>query len=150
MLHFAEKLRSVTVGTLNITEVTIFLPLYTLLFALAVFGTFFPDRAAVFRKTYPLLYMFVLGLAAIVQLPILVNGYWEVGIAFSRIGRDTLFDASVVLLPFIYLSLFFFSLYFQQKKQQDTSFTLALFSSIIMCPSLYLTLMSAIYYLLRS
>jgi hypothetical protein len=139
-------------ATFGFTNIYIFLPLYTLLFALSILGAIYPEKVIAFKKSNPFLYIFVLFLATLVQFPILIHGYWEIGIAYTALGRNVLFDLSIYFLPFLYLALFLLSIYFQRRKGakiERTSFTLAVFTSVIMCPFVYLVLMSTIYYFLR-
>ena len=128
---------------------TIFIPLYTILFALAFASLIYPERAVQLKGQQPFFYKVLLALASVIQLPILVSGYWETGILFSKIDQVKIFDTSIYFLPILYLGIFLLSLYSQKRKKYKleggTSFTLAVFISIILVPCVYLSLMSILY-----
>ncbi len=136
----------------SFTERFIFLPLFTLLLALAVLSLVFPDKAETFKRTRPFAYASILCLSAVIQFPLLMKGFLEMGIAYSNINRSSLFDISIAALPVLYLALFALSIYCQRKSPErieKTSLTLAVYTSFIIGPFAYLFLMGILYYFFR-
>ncbi len=136
----------------SFTERFIFLPLFTLLLALAVLSLIFPGKAQGFRKDRPLAYAVILCLSAVIQFPLLMRGFLEMGIGYSQINRSSLFDISIASLPVLYLALFALSIYSQRRMPdtaEKTSLTLAVYTSFIIGPFAYLFLMGSLYYFLR-
>ncbi len=136
----------------NFTERFVFLPLFTLLLALAILALIFPDKADAFKRTKPFAYVVILCFAAVIQFPLLMRGFLEMGIAYSNINRSRLFDSSIAFLPVLYLILFVLSLYCQRRapeKIEKTSLTMAVYTSFIIGPFAYLFLMGTLYYFLR-
>ncbi|HXV27998.1 MAG TPA: hypothetical protein VD913_03440, partial [bacterium] len=65
----------------SFTERFIFLPLFTLLLALAVLALIFPEKADAFKRTKPYAYATILFLSTGIQFPLLMRGFLEMGIA---------------------------------------------------------------------
>jgi len=138
----------------NFAKLYFIFPLFTVLFALAMLALIFPEKAVEFRVRKPAAYIIILVLSGLIQFPILVSGFWEIGIAFSRINRGSVFDLSLGLLPMLYFAMFILSIVSQRKPLQSnvegTSFTLAVYTGFVMGPFIYLSAMSVVYYFLRT
>ena len=122
------------------------------LVSLGIWTLVAPKKIREYRKKSRAFYWGLILSAAAVQFPILLGGYWDLGIAFSEIQRNFVFDASILMVPLLYIGVFVLSILTQRRgmhEDEEASFILASYASAVVSPFVYFSTMMVVYFLLN-